>query len=155
MTTTVLKGYTLWIHRSFDIDFIVYYTSLKDAWHSSINILKTIEAIEYKKPDVFTTWNIESGQGLSHTLFSSQHPPPAQLAEFWPPKSPHVDYPIANADSFQLFLVKGYGLSNIVNTKPEKMLLLTEAEAIRFMTDKEKDIEVVKTRNADILRPVY
>lgn len=155
MTSTTVKGYTLWIHRSFGIDFMIYYPTRKDAWLSSINILKTIEAIEYKKPDIFTCWDIESGEGLSHSLFSSQHPPPAQLAEFWPPTSPHVDYPIANADSFQLILVKGYGLSNVMYNKPNKMILLTESEAIRFMTDKEKDIELVKTKTFGIMRPVY
>ena len=155
MNTTKLKGYTLWIHRSFGMDFIIYYSSRKDAWNSSVNIINTIELIEGSKPKVFSSWNIINGKVLSESPFPPlQHLPPVQLAEFWPPSSTSVDYSIAQGNSFQLFLVKGYGLANVYD-KPKNTLLLTEAEAKRFMQEDEGDIEVIKTKTVGILRPVY
>jgi hypothetical protein len=155
MSTTKLKGYTLWIHRSFGMSFIIYYSSRKDAWNSCVNIINTIELIEGSKPKVFSSWDIINGKALTESPFAPlQNLPPVQLAEFWPPSSTKVDYPIAQGDSFQLFLLKGYGLANVYD-KPKNTLLLTEAEAKNFMQECEGDIEVIKTKTLGILRPVY
>lgn len=155
MSNTKLKGYTLWIHSAFGIDFIIYYSSRKDAWNSCVNVINTIELIEGSKPKVFSSWNIINGKALNESPFPPlQHLPPVQLAEFWKAGSTSLDYPIAQGNSFQLFLVKGYGLANVYD-KPKRSLLLTETEAKRFMQEDEGDIEVIKTKTIGILRPVY
>ena len=154
MTTTHNCNCTLWIRRSFGTDFALSFASQQEAWVSAINIIKEIEYIENRNLTVFTSWDIVTGKATSYS--NSLANMPTQITKFWTPYSNSIAYPIAEGNSFQLFLVKGHGLTNIPFYKNNKIILMSETEAIHFLNENDDSIDIIKTKSAkNVYRPVY
>jgi hypothetical protein len=147
---------TLWIRRSFGTDFTLYFNSPEEAWVSAMGLVKVIEDLENTESIIYTSWDVSSGKTLSKATYVDKPGLPVQTTKFWASYLNSIDYPIAQGNSFQLFLVKGHGLTNISFHKNAKTLLMSEAEASIFLNDNDEEITTVKTKNTvNVHRPVY
>jgi hypothetical protein len=146
---------TLWIRRSFGTDFTLYFNSPAEAWVSAMNLCTVIKDLETTEPIIYTSWDIPTGKALSKSTYNNPNLP-VQLAKFWTEYLNRMDYPIAQGNSFQLFLVKGHGLTNISFHKNAKTILMSEAEASLFLNNNDEEITIVKTKNTvNVHRPIY